>query len=67
MTHTSVASATEYDCLNHIRYGMKLWLRWGGLGDTEYTRMWAAMSYIEDVLWAELSRNTVKLTSSHSG
>ena len=52
-------SETEYECLNSIRQGIKhhLWWAWEERG--EYDQMYDAMSYLEDVLWAEMVRNVI--------
>jgi hypothetical protein len=44
-------TAIEWDCLNRIRLGMKLYLRWESIMDTtEDMHVFNAMDYLEDIL-----------------
>lgn len=52
---------TEYDCLNGIRYAMKLHLRWDwDMSREETESVFAAMDYLEDTLWEHV--RTVVIT-----
>jgi hypothetical protein len=44
-------TVTEYECLNSIRFAMKIWLRWEWHMQF-WDRVYAAMSHLEDKLRA---------------
>ena len=52
----------EFECLNSIRYAMKLHLRWAWEIDIlEWQDVHNAMSYLEDTLWAYLVDHAVHI------